>query len=440
MNLKEQAEHILTTAIESVKPEAVIQNQVKLADNHLVIKGETFDLSQFNRIFVIGAGKAAAFMAHALEDVLRDCIREGIVVVKYGHAMKCHKITVRKAGHPVVDSNSIRATAEILTLLEKVEKNDLVICLISGGGSALLERPAHTISLADLRSTFNLLLGCGATIDEINVVRKHLSLVKGGQLAQAIAPATCVSLIISDVIGDRLESIASGPTAADSSSFADAYQIVGKYDIENELPTIVKNYLLDGINGKNPETLKLGDPIFRKVHNFILANNLSALKAAHQKAEDMGFHSLILSSRIQGEARQAAKIIASLIEETVENQFPIPRPTCLLWGGETTISLQGSGKGGRNQELVLAALIALKEISAPYLFLSAGTDGTDGPTDAAGALITPEIWQAVDDHQLDPERFLVNNDAYHFFEQTGGLIKIGATGTNVMDLMIGLIP
>ncbi len=440
MDLRDQAKEIISAAIEAVKPDRLIRESVRREGEILRIGEQSFNLNRFEKIFVIGAGKASAPMAREMENVLGKRLTDGMVTVKYGHGQPCRKIKIREAGHPVIDQNGLSASEQILQMVDTAGKNDLVICLISGGGSALLEKLPEGISLSDLQKLFELLLNCGATIDEINTVRKHLSLVKGGQLARAIAPATCLSLILSDVIGDPLESIASGPTAPDPTTFSDAWQVIEKYRLESALPASIGNYLKKGVAGEAPETLKPGDPIFRNVHNLILGNNLKALQAAREKAKEFSYRPLILTSRVQGEAREVARVLAAMVQDVLTNALPVSRPACLLLGGETTVTLRGKGKGGRNQELALAALLAMKNFRKDYLIVSCGTDGTDGPTDAAGGMASPQVWENARAQGVDPLPFLENNDAYHFFRKTGGLIMTGPTGTNVMDIILALIP
>ncbi len=446
MNLREQAFAILHAAIAAVKPERLIRQHLSLHEEQLRYRGrEILNLKAFERIYLVGAGKASAFMARAMEALLGERISGGLVIVKYDHSAPCQKIGIREAGHPLPDENGLNATEALLNLVKQAGEKDLVICLISGGGSALLEKlpgleaPAGGISLTDLQETSRRLLEYGATIEEMNALRKHLSLVKGGRLAAAIAPARCLTLAISDVIGDPPETIASGPTAPDPTTFSDVWNVVRNYRLENRLPASVSGYLQKGLRGEAPETLKPGDPVFEKVENIILGNNLAALNAARKTAEDLGFPALILSSRIQGEAREAARAIAGIVQEIVASGHPLPRPACLLFGGETTVTVRGGGKGGRNQELALAALMELKNIPKPHILLSCGSDGGDGPTDAAGAFIDPEIYRAAEALNLDSRAYLQNNDAYHFFEQAGGLVKTGPTGTNVMDIGIVLV-
>ena len=440
MNLNNDAYTILNAAIDAVKPSKLIKNQIMLKDNILQIKKQQTDLSQFENIYIIGAGKASAFMAQSLEDILQNRVTSGAVVVKYDHGAPCQKVKIFEGGHPIIDENSLAGTAQILNLVQQAGEKDLVLCLVSGGGSALLEKLSEGISLPDLQKTFNLLLGCGAAIEEINIVRKHLSLVKGGQLARAIAPATCITLIISDVIGDPVESIASGPTAADPTTFQDTWQVIEKYQLTKQLPEALKNYLQRGKEGKIPETLKPGDSIFHKTDNIVLGNNFLALQTGEQTAKELGYNTVILTSQIQGEAREIGKAAASIISEVIASGHPVQRPACFLIGGETTVTLRGEGKGGRNQELVNSALISLKNVTHPYVLISCGTDGTDGPTDAAGGIITHEMWEKAKTLNLKPQEYLDRNDAYHFLEKIDGLIKTGPTGTNVMDIILALIP
>ena len=433
------AHQIIDAAINAVKPDLLIRRRIKLKDALLQIGQEKFNLSEFEKIFIIGAGKASALMAREMEELLGQHLFYGVVSVKYGHSAPCRKIRILEAGHPVIDKNSLAATRDILEVAQQAGEKDLVLCLLSGGGSALLEQIPPNFSLPELQKVFELLLGCGANIEEINTVRKHLSLVKGGQLARAIAPATCASIILSDVIGDPLESIASGPTAPDSTTFQDAWQVIEKYQLPDKLPAAIRQYLLSGVNGNIPETLKADDPIFKRVHNIILGSNSESLKAAGKKANALSYHTLILSGRIQGEAREVAKVLAGLVQEIQQNNVPVKKPACLLMGGETTVTLKGKGKGGRNQELALAALLAMKNARRKFLITSVGTDGSDGPTDAAGGMAHPGVWEQAKNQGLDPLGYLQQNNAYPFLEKTGGLIKTGPTGTNVMDVIFALV-
>jgi glycerate-2-kinase len=426
--LTQDAMEIITKAIEVVKPERLIKSRIVVQNKMFRIDDLSLDLRKFEKVYVIGFGKASGSMAREIESV-----------VKYGHSAQCQKIRVLEAGHPVIDQKSLSSTKEIMQIAREAGEKDLVICLISGGGSALLEQLPEGISLKDLQKVFKLLLGCGSNIEEINTVRKHLSLVKGGQLARAIAPATCVSIILSDVIGDPLEAIASGPTAPDSTTFLDAWNVIEKYRLKPDLPEFVLKHFEYGLKGNFPETLKPGDPIFNKVYNKILGNNLLALETAQRTAQRLGYNCIILSSRIQGEAREVAQVLASIVQEIQQNGIPLKKPACVLSGGETTVTLKGKGKGGRNQELALAALLAMKNAREDYIIVSCGTDGTDGPTDAAGGMANPVVLKKATKLNLSAQDFLADNNAYPFLERTDGLIITGPTGTNVMDITFALV-
>jgi glycerate-2-kinase len=377
-------------------------------------------------------------MAEQIEMLMGEQIDEGCVATAYGSHAQCRKIRILGAGHPQPDVNSLSATGEILKLVENLHAQDLVLTLISGGGSAMLERLPDGISLSDWQQTNQLLLHCGAAIAEINTVRKHISLVKGGQLARRIYPALSVGLIISDVIGDRPEVIASGPTTPDPSSFDDAVQVLKTHQLWEQLPVSVKAHLQKGLKGKIPDTPKPGDAVFRRVNNRIIANNQLALRAMAAAAEAQGWRSVVMGSNYQGEARQVAvRYLTDAVSWLKENDAG--RPTALFFGGETTVVVKGNGKGGRNQETALALLLQLQD-RLPYHFFSAGTDGIDGPTDAAGAEVSPETWQKAVAQHLSPQAFLEANDSYRFFQKIGGHLKTGPTGTNVMDVAGLLLP
>ncbi|MGH1363906.1 MAG: glycerate kinase type-2 family protein [Calditrichia bacterium] len=438
--LRKHAFAILKAGINAVRPNRLISDLVSLDENVLQIKEQTFNLSGYKRILVVGAGKASAHMAEALEEQLGDRIDDGLVITKYDHSATCKTIRLREAGHPVPDKNGIEATRELLELVESAEADDLVICLLSGGGSALLEFLPVSISLEDLQNITSALLGCGADIEELNTVRKHLSRVKGGQLLRAIDPATCITLIISDVIGDALESIASGPTAADTTTFEDTWNVIQKYNLVDKLPPAIVKHFGSGRSSQIPDTIKPGDPLLKRTHNIILGNNMLALDAAEKIAAQAGYKTLVLTGRLQGEARVTAKQVADNVRESLKGDGVVARPACLMFGGETTVTLRGDGKGGRNQEFALSAMLALEDVSESFVLLSCGTDGTDGPTDAAGAIISPYSWHLTRMANLDPRNYLSNNDAYTFFQQINGLIRTGPTGTNVMDIGIVLMP
>ena len=436
--LRQQAVEIFQAAIRAVDPEQAILHHVKVVGGELLIGERRLNLRNYKKVFVVGAGKAGAPMAKALEGVLKKTIAGGTIVVKEGHGLPLKQITVCEAGHPVPDERGVRGTEDILSLAEQAGEQDLVICLISGGGSALLVAPAEGVTLEDKQKVTRLLLACGATIHEMNTIRKHLSRVKGGGLARLAYPATVVSLILSDVVGDDLDVIASGPTVADSSTFSQAKDVFENYGIWNRVPTSVREHIQKGITGAIEETPKAGDPAFERCHYELVGTNLQALRAASKEAERLGYRSLILSAMVEGETREVAKVHAAIAKEVLNSGNPIPEPACILSGGETTVTLQGDGKGGRNQEFALASALAL-EGKEGILALSGGTDGTDGPTDAAGAIADGETVGRARAAGLDPLDHLRRNDAYPFFDALGDLLITGPTRTNVMDVRIVLV-
>ena len=387
-------------------------------------------------MIAIGFGKAAASMALALEQELGDILETGVFVTKYDHTLSRKPVKFRtfEAGHPVPDEYGFRGTEEIMELAASADEKTLVVTLISGGGSALLVAPAKHIPLAAKQKTTDLLLRCGADIHELNTVRKHLSRVKGGRLAGIISPARTISLILSDVIGDDLDVIASGPTAPDSTTFRDALDVLERYQLLDQVPVEVVAHLATGARGDHPETPKQGNPIFQRVENHIIGSNRVALEAMLATAQKLGLAAEILSSKVHGEVADVAKKLVRTA--MVRKESWQGNPLCLLSGGETVVHVRGSGKGGRNMELALHFALDIAGTDGITL-LSAGTDGSDGPTDAAGALVDGETIPLADkDRAL---RFLENNDSYTFFKENGGLFITGPTGTNVMDLQILLV-
>jgi hydroxypyruvate reductase len=394
-----------------------------------------YDLKNYQRVFIVGAGKASARMAHAVEELLGNRVAAGVVNVKYGHAVPLRVTRVNEAGHPIPDEAGQRGAREVIALAHQAGERDLIFFLISGGGSALLPCPVDGITLGDKQQTTKVLIDCGATIQEINAIRKHISKVKGGRLAKSAFPATVVSLILSDVIGDSLDSIASGPTVPDSTTFAECLGIISRYGIDQRIPPPVVQFLRRGASGEVEETPKSSDPVFQNVQNVIVGSNRQALAEAQRKAEELGYKSLLLSSYIEGETRIVAAVHGAIAREIVATGNPIPRPACIISGGETTVTIRGSGLGGRNQEFVLAASNAIAGLEN-VVILSGGTDGTDGPTDAAGALADGTTLARARDLGLDAKVILDNNDSYHFFQPLGDLLVTGPTFTNVMDLRI----
>ena len=437
--LRETAKRIALSAIEAVDPEVLVCHALALEGDMLNIAGTSINLADFREILVVGAGKAGASMASAVEDILGDKITGGIVVVKDGHARPLRRITVLEASHPVPDIRGIEAAGSIVSLLEtRAAPDTLVLCLISGGGSALMPLPTPPITLSDKQETTNLLLRCGASIDEINVVRKHISRVKGGRLAQAAYPSRLFTLILSDVVGDPLDVIASGPTVGDPSTFSDCRKTLESYKIWHEAPESVRQIVERGIDGDLEETPIPGDRIFDLVSNVIIGNNHRALEAASAMASSLGFDTLTLSSRMTGEAREVGTMLATKASETRHSGNPLSPPACMLAGGETTVTIRGGGKGGRNQELALSAALKLSQ-STGIVVAAIGTDGTDGPTDAAGAIVDTTTVERARKQGLDPLEYLNRNDSYNLLDPIGDLLVTGPTGTNVMDLMIVLI-
>ena len=381
-------------------------------------------------------GKASAAMAQTIESILGSRITEGHIITKYEHSVPLQFIVITEAGHPVPDENGIKGTELIMSIAKKAEKNDLLICLISGGGSALLTDIPEGCSLDDLKDLNNILLKSGAAIFEMNCIRKHVSKVKGGLLAKTAYPSRVLSLILSDVIGDPLDVIASGPTAHDPSTYADAISIINKYNIKNEIPIQIYQLLEDGVNNKRQETLKESDEALELTSNLIIGTNKLALKIAKQKAALFGYETKIITDKLEGNVMDVAKYIMDGIKNAKKEN--IHEKTCLLFAGETTIKVEGEGLGGRNQHLALLIAKLLKE-EPGITFLSAGTDGTDGPTDAAGAVVDSFTSQTASDLQLNMNQYINNCDSYRFFQEVGGLVKTGPTQTNVMDLMVVLI-
>ena len=395
---------------------------------------ERRNFARFRHIYVIGAGKAGASMAQAAERVLGRQITAGLINVKDGHVAKLRRIELNQCGHPVPDERGAAGAARIAQIAADAGREDLVICLVSGGASALLPLPAEGITLEEKQATTRLLLASGATIHEINAVRKHISRIKGGQLARLAAPARVESLLLSDVIGDDLDVIGSGPTAPDASTFADAGAVLDRYAIRHRVPATVRNRIEQGERGEIPETPKPADPLFSRVRNTVIGGNRLALDAASRAARQLGYRTLILSSTIEGETREIARMHAAIAREIAAAGRPVRPPACIVTGGETTVTIKGDGLGGRNQEFTLAAALEIAGLDRVVVF-SAGTDGTDGPTDAAGAIADGQTLARKPEARL----YLDRNDSYHYFEPLGDLVITGPTNTNVMDVRLLLV-
>ncbi len=426
MNYKDLLIYAFKKAVEEVLPDKVIYKNLKIKDRFIQIKDDLFPLKKF---YLFGSGKASIKMAQAIEDLLADYIVDGLVVSNYEENLK--KTIVIKGSHPVPDENSIKAGKLMLQKFSSLKEYDFFIYLLSGGSSALLEYPVPPISIEDLKLTTDLLLKSGASIEEINIIRKHLSLIKGGRLGRS-TKAKGVVLVLSDVIGDDLETIGSAPLYFDRSSYEDAYKILEKYNLFEKIPDTVRSVILKGVNGQIEETPKKPP---ENIKHYIIGNNLLALKGAKEFFEKKGIKAYILTSQIEGEAKEVATVITAVAKDIKDKNSCFKPPVALLLGGETTVTVKGTGKGGRNQELVLSALKKIKDLCGIYI-LSAGTDGIDGVTDSAGAVADCRTYKKAKELELDIESYLNNNDSYNFFKKTEGLIKTGYTGTNVMDIII----
>ncbi|HXU93908.1 MAG TPA: HAD-IIB family hydrolase [Gallionella sp.] len=433
---------IYAAAIAAVDPYLAVLGGARIEDGHLLVAGAAYDLADYDRFVVAGAGKAAGRMALAIEELFGERISEGLVIVKEGHKVPLRFVEQVESSHPVPGEPGAAATRRMLDMLHNADKKTLVICLLSGGASALLVAPAEGVTLEDKQQATALLLNAGASIGELNAVRKHLSAVKGGRLAQAAGTAQVVTLLLSDVIGDRLDVIASGPTAPDGSTFADAWAVIAKYGLQEKLPSRVVDYLRRGMAGVEAETAKPGDPCFDRTQNAIVGGIGLALAAAAERARQLDFVTEIVDAELQGEARDAARMLARHTRAALAAMHTGER-RCLLWGGETTVTVRGNGKGGRNQELALAFALEIEGVSG-IAMLSAGTDGTDGPTDAAGAMVDGGTVAQARRSGIEPVDYLEDNDSYTFFrrldELSGarGHFRTGPTGTNVMDIQIVL--
>jgi hydroxypyruvate reductase len=421
--LRKHARTIFQAALSAAAPAGAVERHLRRRD-----------FSRFQNIYVVGAGKAGASMAQAAERVLGRRIAAGLLNVKYGHTAKLRRIELNQCGHPVPDENGVAGAERIARIAAGAGKDDLVICLISGGASALMPAPAEGITLEEKQATTRLLLASGANIHEINSIRKHISRIKGGQLARLASPARVESLMLSDVIGDNLDVIGSGPTAPDVSTFAGAVEILDRYAIRERVPASVRERLEQGARGDIPETPKPDDPVFARVRNAIVGSNRLALAAAAARARALGYRTLVLSSEIQGEAREIARMHAAIASEIARTGHPIKPPACIVTGGETTVTLRGDGLGGRAQEFALAAALDIAGLENVVVFC-AGTDGSDGPTDAAGAVADGQTLG----RKPDARGYLNRNDSYHYFEALNDLVITGPTNTNVMDVCIMLV-
>ena len=387
------------------------------------------------RLIVVGAGKASGAMAAVVEEALDDRVSDGVVAVKDGHLAATRRVRLREAGHPVPDERGVAAAREILELARSAGGDDLVLTLISGGGSALTPAPAPPVTLGDKQAVTRLLLAAGATINQLNAVRKHLSLLKGGQLARAATPARVHALLLSDVIGDPIDVIGSGPTAPDASTFGEALAILESFQIRDRAPTSVVRRLEQGRRGEIPETPKPDDPLFRHVSNVVIGNNALVIEAAAARAGELGFAPHVLTRSLEGEARQVAREFIHMARRIRSGLGPVAAPACVLASGETTVTVRGGGKGGRCQEFALAAALEMEGLDG-VVVLAAGTDGTDGPTEAAGAVADGLTARRAREQGDDPRARLETNDSHAVFASLGDLVVTGPTNTNLLDLYL----
>lgn len=436
----EKIAKILAASINAVDPASALRENVSLEDGNLIVASHIYKLIQYKNIYVVGAGKAGFPMATAISEILGERLTNGIIIINDGNrdtkdTLLHQRMKIIEASHPLPDHRGVAGTNKIINLLESTQPDDLVLCLISGGGSALLTAPGIGIEIEHLRQLIKSLLNCGATINEINTLRKHLETIKGGKLARYASPASVISLILSDVVGDPLDVIASGPTVPDPSTFVDAYRVLEKYKLLECTHSSIINYITRGIEGKTEETPKDEDPIFLRAQNIIIGSNKIAADAAIRQAQLEGFNTLLLTTYLQGEARCTGRILASFAKQlTSDNPF-VDHPACVICGGETTVIVDGDGIGGRNTELALGAVELLRGLSGVVL-VSIATDGSDGSTDAAGAVVTGETLERALNLSMKPNEYLKNNDSYNFFQPLGDLLKPGFTQTNVNDLVL----
>lgn len=436
LNIANKIKAVISEALNAVDPYKAIYQHVKREGNILSVNDHVFDLNRYRKIYLTGAGKASIPMAKAVVDLLGNRIDAGIIITKSLDTTidLPENILCLEGAHPIPDEKSITATQTLLNLLAHTDTETLIIHLISGGGSALMELPMPNLTLEDIQLVNRLLLTSGATIHEINTIRKHLSTIKGGGFIREASPASVVTFILSDVIGDDLSVIASGQTVGDPTTYSQCLEIIQKYHLENQTPDRVLRHLQKGVEGNIPETPKPNDPVFDRVTNIIIGNLAKAVTAAHLRASQEGFNSLILGTTITGEACEVGKVFAAIAKQLATSNHPLPKPACIIAGGETTVTVTGNGKGGRNLELALSIATIIKD-TPNIACITLATDGDDGETGAAGAIVTSQTFFRARQLNISPESYLRNNDSYSFFHQTGGLIITGLTHTNVNDLI-----
>jgi len=436
-SLRRHAMQILGAAVAAADPLAAVRRAVRWDGRRLHVGGQPHDLTAASRVFVVGAGKGSARMAAGLEAMLGDGIAAGVVITKYGYLEPLRRVALVEAGHPLPDAAGLEGARRMIDLVGQATSKDLVIVLLSGGGSALLPMPVEGIPLEEKSATTGLLLRSGATITEVNAVRKHISRLKGGGLARLAAPASVITLNLSDVLGNPLDAIASGPTVPDPTTFADALGILDRFGLRDRLPPSVRRHLEMGASGQRPETPKPGNPIFERVQTVVVGDIMLAAGAAVEQAQALGYRASLQGTDVEGEAHQVGMRFGGMVRDARSPTAQVRAPACLVMGGETTVTVRGTGRGGHNQELALGAAAPIAGL--PQTLVAAfGTDGTDGPTDAAGAVVDGTTLARARARGLDPGAALADNDTYAFFDALDDLIVSGPTNTNVNDLWLGL--
>ncbi len=430
---KDTALQIVEHVISKADPYRIVKESVRVEGSRIVVEGRSFEI--VGDIYVVAIGKASCPMAKAIEELLGSKIKEGIAITKYGYAIPLSRIDVVEAGHPIPDENSVRGAEKAIEIVKKVGKNDILIVLVSGGGSALFVMPEDGISLQDKIKTNELLLKSGAKIHEINTVRKHISKVKGGKFVKDVK-GEVISLIISDVVGDNLEVIASGITVKDPTTFEDAYKVLRNHSIWDKVPESVKKHIELGMKGMREETLKED---LKNVHNFLICSSKKVCEFAREKAKELGYPAHIVTSALEGEAKHVGTVIASIVQEVWKNDRPFKRPAVLIFGGETTVTIAGkAGKGGPNQELALSSAKKIAKLRGCCI-ISIDTDGTDGPTDAAGGIVDSHTLAVLEANGIDVDEYLNNHNAYEALKVAKGLVFTGATKTNVNSLVVAVV-
>ncbi len=433
MDKREAVLDIFRGALDTVLPVNLIREALRLEGDDLVVEGKRYRLDDYRRIFIFGSGKASLEMAKAAETILGERVSGGLVVGNY-EDQSLRRVRTYASSHPIPTEKSIEAAEMLSSSLASLDDGDLYLYLLSGGNSALVEKPIPPVTLGEIQEMIKLLLNCGAPIEEMNMVRKHLSTVKGGRLGR-FARARGIVLVVSDVIGDDLEAIGSAPLFCDSSSYQDVAAIFSRYELWENVPASIASIIKKGLLGEIEETPKQPSPL---IDHFIIGSNLKLLVKGKERAQALGFKTAIMTSRLRGEAREAAKAVLSLGEEIANTGNPFAPPVCLLFGGETTVTVRGRGRGGRNQEMCLSLLKEMKG-DPRFCFLSAGTDGIDGASDAAGAVVDKESYRIARELSLNFDTYLGQNNSYEFLKKTGDLIITGPTGTNVIDMSILIV-